>query len=151
MKVNALGKEGVGVKDPPPKGSLSTVIPKYDPNTDVNYTLTITQSSCLYWSENIEKWTTEGCRVKLNHSVFFLLLSKLYWVKSLMQSLLFTPLNDDGNRLVILNISMGGSCWYKHFRFNNWMQIGYKYMFLCLLFCVERVSGFINKAIHQFS
>ena len=68
----------VGVKDPPPKGSLSTVIPKYDPNTDVNYTLTITQSSCLYWSENTEKWTAEGCRVKINHLVIFLLLSKLY-------------------------------------------------------------------------
>ncbi|XP_022808986.1 polycystic kidney disease protein 1-like 2 [Stylophora pistillata] len=53
----------VGVKDPPPKGFLNTVVPKYDPNTDLNYSLTITQSSCLYWSENTEKWTAEGCRV----------------------------------------------------------------------------------------
>ena len=68
----------VGVKDPPPKGSLSTVIPKYDSNTDVNYTLTITQSSCLYWSENTEKWTAEGCRVKINHFLVLLLLSQLY-------------------------------------------------------------------------
>ena len=68
----------VGVKDPPTKGSLSTVIPKYDPNTDVNYTLTITQSSCLYWSENTEKWTAEGCRVKINHFLVLLLLSQLY-------------------------------------------------------------------------
>ena len=73
----------VGVKDPPPKGFLSSVIPKYDPDTDANYTLTITQSSCLYWSENTEKWTAEGCRVKINYCINFLLLSKLYRVKSL--------------------------------------------------------------------
>ena len=53
----------VGVKDPPPKGVTTTVVPQYDPNTDVNYTLAITQSSCLYWSEDKEKWTSEGCRV----------------------------------------------------------------------------------------
>ena len=54
----------VGVKDPPPKGVLKTMVPQYDPNTDVNYTLTISQSSCLYWSEKTEKWTAEDCRVK---------------------------------------------------------------------------------------
>ena len=54
----------VGVKDPPPKGVLKTMVPQYDPNTDVNYTLTIIQSSCLYWSEETEKWTAEDCRVK---------------------------------------------------------------------------------------
>ena len=54
----------VGVKDPPPTGFLKTMFPQYDPKSDVNYTLTITQSSCLYWSEKTEKWATEGCRVK---------------------------------------------------------------------------------------
>ena len=54
----------VGVKDPPPKGVLKTMVPQYDPNTDVNYTLTIIQSSCLYWSEETEKWTAEDCRVE---------------------------------------------------------------------------------------
>ena len=53
----------VGVKDPPPKGVTTTVVPQYDPNTDVNYTFTITQSSCLYWSEDKEKWTSDGCKV----------------------------------------------------------------------------------------
>ena len=67
----------VGVKDPPPKGFLNTVVPKYDPNTDLNYSLTITQSSCLYWSENTEKWTAEGCRVKMNTLIIFLVLSTL--------------------------------------------------------------------------
>ena len=55
----------VGVKDPPPKGVIKTVIPQYDPLTDVNYTLTITQSSCLYWSEVDKKWTSYGCKVHL--------------------------------------------------------------------------------------
>jgi len=53
----------LGVKDPPPKGVTKTVIPQYDPLTDVNYTFSITQSSCLYWSEEKEKWTSDGCKV----------------------------------------------------------------------------------------
>ena len=53
----------VGFKDPPPKGVTKTVVPQYDPSTDVNYTMTITQSSCLYWSEDKNKWTSDGCKV----------------------------------------------------------------------------------------
>ena len=53
----------VGVKDPPPKGITKLDVPQYDPLTDVNYRLTITQSSCLYWSEENEKWTSDGCMV----------------------------------------------------------------------------------------
>ena len=53
----------VGVKDPPPKGVNKTITPQYDPLTDVNYTFTISQSSCLYWSEEKEKWNSDGCKV----------------------------------------------------------------------------------------
>ena len=53
----------VGFKDPPPKGVTKTVVPQYDPSTDLNYTMTITQSSCLYWSEDKDKWTSDGCKV----------------------------------------------------------------------------------------
>ena len=53
----------VGVKDPPPKGVTKTVIPKYDPSTDKNYTMSITQTSCLYWSVDKNKWTSNGCKV----------------------------------------------------------------------------------------
>ena len=53
----------VGIKDPPPTGVTKVDVPKYDPLIDVNYTFTITQSSCLYWSENKEKWTSDGCKV----------------------------------------------------------------------------------------
>ena len=55
----------VGFKDPPPNGVTATVIPQYDPSTDVNYTIKITQSSCLYWSEDKDKWTSDGCKVNL--------------------------------------------------------------------------------------
>ena len=55
----------VGVKDPPPKGVSTIVVPQYDPSTDVNYTMAITQSSCLYWSEDNDKWTSDGCKVLL--------------------------------------------------------------------------------------
>ena len=47
----------------PPKGVHQTVVPQYDPRSDVNYTFTVTQSSCLYWSEDEEKWTSDGCKV----------------------------------------------------------------------------------------
>ena len=59
----------VGVKDPPPKGISKKFIPQYDPLTDVNYTLTITQSSCLYWSEDVEKWTSYGCKVNVIYRI----------------------------------------------------------------------------------
>ena len=53
----------VGVKDPPPKGVTKTIFPHYNSSTDLNYTFSIIQSSCLYWSEDQERWTSEGCMV----------------------------------------------------------------------------------------
>lgn len=53
----------IGVKDPPPKGFSKTVIPQYDSSTDVNYIMSMSQASCLYWSQTKEKWTSEGCKV----------------------------------------------------------------------------------------
>ena len=53
----------VGFKDPPPKGVFETLVPKYDPSTDVNYTMSLTQTSCLYWSEDKDKWISDGCKV----------------------------------------------------------------------------------------
>ena len=74
----------VGVKDPPPKGVTKTVIPQYDSSTDVNYTLSITQSSCLYWSEDKEKWTSDGCRV--SHIYFHILASLQTYVCGVKKS-----------------------------------------------------------------
>lgn len=53
----------IGTKEPPPNGYNKTVIPQYDSSTDVKYTMSIIQASCLYWSQTKEKWTSDGCRV----------------------------------------------------------------------------------------
>ena len=53
----------IGTKDPPPNGYNKTVIPQYDSSTDVKYTMSIGQASCLYWSQTKEKWTSDGCKV----------------------------------------------------------------------------------------
>ena len=56
----------VKVKDPPPtppQGESVTVVPAYDSKSDQNYTLRVALGSCVFWSEEREKWKTEGCRV----------------------------------------------------------------------------------------
>lgn len=55
----------VEFKDPPttPAPTPQTLIPSYDPTTDVNYTISIAVKSCLYWSEMTQNWTNYGCRV----------------------------------------------------------------------------------------
>lgn len=56
----------VDVKDAPttPPPIPIIIIPKYNSTTDANYSLSISVSGCLYWSETKEKWTGEGCRVR---------------------------------------------------------------------------------------
>ncbi|XP_022796472.1 polycystic kidney disease protein 1-like 2 [Stylophora pistillata] len=58
----------VDVKDPPttPPPTPMIIVPKYNSSTDVNYSLSISVSGCLYWSETKEKWTGEGCKVGPN-------------------------------------------------------------------------------------
>lgn len=55
----------IGVKDPPttPPPTPKVVIPQYDASTDANYTLSVTVTSCLYWSDTKQAWTNEGCSV----------------------------------------------------------------------------------------
>lgn len=59
----------VDVKDAPttPAPTPIIVVPKFNLSTDVNYTMSISVSGCLYWSESKEKWTGEGCRVRIQH------------------------------------------------------------------------------------
>ena len=46
----------VGFKDPPPRAGIAkTVVPQYNPSIDVKYTITVTQSGCLYSSEDKDK------------------------------------------------------------------------------------------------
>lgn len=54
----------VQVKSPPPTESTSNDLkPVYDPDNDVNYTLSVTMATCLYWNVTKQTWTSKGCRV----------------------------------------------------------------------------------------
>lgn len=55
----------VEVKDPPttPPPTAMTVTPQYDARVDVNYTFSVTMGTCLYWSEEEDKWSSRGCKV----------------------------------------------------------------------------------------
>ena len=56
----------VEVKDPPPTPPQSkniTVVPVYNSKSDHNYTVRVALGSCVFWSEEREKWIKEGCRV----------------------------------------------------------------------------------------
>lgn len=57
----------IGVKDPPttPSPTPKIVVPQYNESTDVNYTMSVKITSCLYWSEKKQAWTNAGCRVGL--------------------------------------------------------------------------------------
>lgn len=57
----------IGVKTPPttPPPTPKIIIPKYNASSDVNYTMSVTATSCLYWSETKQAWTDYGCRVRL--------------------------------------------------------------------------------------
>ena len=55
----------VEVKDPPPTPlqSENTVVPVYNSKSDHNYTVRVALGNCVFWSEEREKWITEGCWV----------------------------------------------------------------------------------------
>lgn len=61
-----MKRDCVGVKTPPttlPPVPI-IIIPQYNASTDVNYTMSVSVTSCLYWSEKLSKWTSEGCKVR---------------------------------------------------------------------------------------
>ena len=55
----------IGVKDPPntPQPTPEIIKPPYNSTVDVNYTMSVWISSCLYWSKPKQKWTNDGCKV----------------------------------------------------------------------------------------
>lgn len=63
----------VKVKDPPttPAPTPMIVTPRYNAKTDVNYTFSVTMGTCLYWSEEEEKWSSRGCKVGKNLETIF--------------------------------------------------------------------------------
>ena len=70
----------IGVKDPPttPPPTAKIIIPQYNASTDVNYTVSVTVTSCLYWSEKKQAWTNEGCSVS---NSYFGVCDKLFNVR----------------------------------------------------------------------
>lgn len=55
----------VGVKDPPTTPpNIITLYPTFNPVTDIKYHLDSYLSSCLFWSEEEEKWKSDGCKVR---------------------------------------------------------------------------------------
>ena len=59
----------VQVKDPPPtpwEGKNVSVLPMYDPAISRNCTMKVALGSCVFWSEEQEKWTAKGCQVSNN-------------------------------------------------------------------------------------
>jgi len=57
----------VKFKDPPPTLAppveSTILVPQYDPDSSVNYSLQVNAIWCVYWSETGERWTNEGCKV----------------------------------------------------------------------------------------
>lgn len=55
----------IGTKEPPTTIPPTAIIkPSYNASTDVNYTMSVSVASCRYWSEKMNKWTSEGCKVR---------------------------------------------------------------------------------------
>ena len=54
----------INVKEPPTTPiSPIKAVPKYNSKTDVNYSMSVKIGTCLYWAENKQDWTSEGCKV----------------------------------------------------------------------------------------
>lgn len=60
----------IQVKVPPTTQPPTPMIvtPQFNAKTDVNYTFSATVGTCLYWSEEEEKWSSRGCKVRSNMS-----------------------------------------------------------------------------------
>ena len=56
----------VGVKSPPlpPTSTPIAVQALYNASTDLKYNLSVKIGRCLFWSEEKEEWTDEGCSVR---------------------------------------------------------------------------------------
>lgn len=51
-------------KDPPRLNSIGRIVtPVYEPESDMNYSLSAQEDKCLFWNSTVEQWSTQGCRV----------------------------------------------------------------------------------------
>lgn len=64
----ASQRKCVRFKDPPPTVpppvESTVILPQYDPETSVNYSLIVESIWCAYWSDAEERWTNDGCKVR---------------------------------------------------------------------------------------
>ena len=67
LSAGASKEKCVKFKDPPstlaPPVESTILVPQYDPDSSVNYSLQVNAIWCVYWSETEERWTNEGCKV----------------------------------------------------------------------------------------
>ena len=64
----AMQEKCVKFKDPPPTVAPQVeyviLVPQYDSDKSVNYSLQVETIWCAFWSVAEQKWTNEGCKVK---------------------------------------------------------------------------------------
>ncbi|XP_078356038.1 polycystin-1-related protein-like, partial [Oculina patagonica] len=67
LSEGASQEKCVKFKDPPPTiappAEYTILVPEYDPDRSVNYSLQVDTIWCAYWSDTEERWTNEGCKV----------------------------------------------------------------------------------------
>ena len=64
---NRQKRSCVETKDPPPLLGeyVSANNPSYDLLVDLNYTMDTEELSCRFWSKDVQKWVTKGCKVSM--------------------------------------------------------------------------------------
>lgn len=84
----------IGDKDPPTTPSPTGIVrPIYKASTDVNYTMSVKIASCKYWSEEMNKWTSEGCEVCQD------IITRV-WMRALCERKSYTPRSKMATLLV---------------------------------------------------
>ena len=67
LSEGASNEKCVKFKDPPPTLTppveSTILVPQYNPDSSINYSVQVHAIWCVYWSETEERWTNEGCKV----------------------------------------------------------------------------------------
>lgn len=54
----------VEAKDPPRLNSIGRIVnPVYEPEIDLNYSISGQEDKCLFWNRTKEQWSPQGCKV----------------------------------------------------------------------------------------
>ena len=67
LSEGASNEKCVKFKDPPPTLAppveSTILVPQYNPDSSVNYSVEVNAIWCVYWSETEARWTNKGCKV----------------------------------------------------------------------------------------